>query len=211
MKRTAEDWDKRYQEDEIPWDTHRVSPHLMEVFHDVPFAFSDRCPKTWDIGCGTGMNARWLAAMDTEAIGSDISQAAIDMAASREVIIDQGSVEYVCNDILKSLPVEQESIDFAFDRGCFHMFDREDRETFVEQIAKGIRPNGWWLSLCGNADEDRGDKMGPPQLRAGYIIDAVEPWFEVYRMSRIELEDRDGETFLGWSVVMRRRPSRRER
>jgi len=50
------DWNERYREGNLPWDTGRPSSELQHVLsrHAIP-----PC-RTLDIGCGTGTNSVWL-------------------------------------------------------------------------------------------------------------------------------------------------------
>ena len=75
--------------------------------------------------------------------------------------------------------IEGAPFGFAFDRGCFHSFSSEDdRERVAQNVAAHLEETGLWLTLVGNADEDR-KGPGPPQRTARDIVLAVEPYFEI--------------------------------
>ncbi len=75
--------------------------------------------------------------------------------------------------------IEGAPFGFAFDRGCFHSLNSdEERKIFAENVAAHLEIDGLWLSIVGNADEQR-DRPGPPQRTAKDIVIAVEPYFEI--------------------------------
>ena len=54
----------------------------------------------------------------------------------------------------------------------------KERKRFAEQVHRHLADSGLWLSLLGNADEER-HGPGPPELSARDIVNAVEPYFEL--------------------------------
>jgi methyl halide transferase len=54
--KSAADWDRRYVDGHLPWDSGKPDVHrrFIEDSKIVP------C-KTLEVGCGTGTNAIWLA------------------------------------------------------------------------------------------------------------------------------------------------------
>ena len=110
-------------------------------------------------------------------VGVDTSEIAIEKALEKATKANTTCTFEIAN-ILKS-PVEGISFGFAFDRGFFHTLgmDRE-RETFAETVNNHLEKDGLWLSLLGNADEQR-NGPGPPQRTARDIVNAAEPHFEI--------------------------------
>jgi len=159
-----------------------------------------------DLGCGTGANAIALAARGFAVIACDIAPKAIEMARQRAEKAGVNGIAFHIADVLEALPVESDSIDFAFDRGCFHTVTPALRSTFVDRVADALKPGGWWLTLAGNRDDDpKFDRPGPPQLTAAALTAAVEPRFEVHDLARIRFTDDGRPTHLAWSALLRRR------
>jgi hypothetical protein len=78
---------------------------------------------------------------------------------------------------------------FAFDRGCFHMFDEPDeRQPFAAQVAAALVPGGLWLSLIGSA-EGVNPEVGPPRRSAAESILAIEPALEILELRSAEFLD----------------------
>ncbi len=176
--RDKKDWDKRYDEQDLPWDSGRPDVRLMALLSNWP-RFGGR---VLDIGCGTGTNAVWLTEQGFEVTGLDISGSAIALARQRSA--EKGAeCTFLADDFL-ACSLETGCFSLVFDRGCFHSMDGdEQRRKFVRQAAACLAPGGLWFSLIGNQDQipPTGSK-GPPRLSAAKVCAAVEPDFEILRL-----------------------------
>ena len=76
-------------------------------------------------------------------IGVDCSPDGLAIAQARaeeaKVVVD-----WRCADV-SALPVENLSVDFANDRGCFHVIADEDRPVYAREIARVMKPGGCFL------------------------------------------------------------------
>ena len=171
--RIEDSFKERYKSGDTPWDIGKPDFNLVEV---VTQKLILSC-KALDIGCGTGDNSIWLAQNGFEVTGTDTSDIALEKAKEKALRANVGCdfiLADFLNDKIKSAPFR-----FAFDRGCFHSFSSgDDRKRFARNVAAHLEEAGLWLTLVGNADEDRRGS-GPPQRTAGDIVLAVEPYFEV--------------------------------
>ena len=201
--RTAQDWDERYRRGEHPWDARRAEPRLTELVPglEVPL------PVALDLGCGTGDNALWLARQGYRTVGIDIAATAVARAQQRAREAGLMQVRFICASILEALPVPTGAAGLALDRGCFHSLAEADRPRMARHLAAALAEGGWWLMLCGNADEPRAeDVQGPPQLTARQIVEAIEPHFELHRLERARFSGNDARpTHLAWRALWRRR------
>ena len=112
---------------------------------------------------------------------------------------------FVVLDILQS-HVAGAPFGFAFDRGCFHVVGSgEERTTFAKQVHRHLENGGLWLSLIGNADEERVGE-GPPRRTAGEIVNAVEPFFEILSLESGHFEANLSYPPRAWVCLMRKRP-----
>jgi hypothetical protein len=94
---------------------------------------------------------------------------------------------------------------FVFDRGCLHRMDSvEQRQSFAIQVQSHLEENGLWLSLIGNADEQRLGE-GPPKLTARDIASAVEPYFEILSLVSSHFEAHLPAPPRAWVCLMRKR------
>lgn len=169
-------WEARYKSGSTPWEINKPDSNLIRTVTQRPVP---PC-KALDLGCGTGDNVIWLAQHGFEVTGVDISNTAVKEAAEKASAAG-AACTFVALDFLKE-SVAGGPFGFIFDRGCFHSFDTPgERGKFAENVARHLKPRGLWLSLVGNADENR-QKPGPPQRSASDIVTAVEPCFEILRM-----------------------------
>ena len=190
---------ERYKSGRTPWDIGKPDFNLVEVVTRLPIP---GC-RALDIGCGTGDNSVWLAQHDFEVTGTDTSDIALEKAKEKA-----SAAKVACNFIFADFlndKIEGAPFGFAFDRGCFHSFTSEgEREKFARNVAAHLEKTGLWLTLAGNADEDR-TGPGPPQLTAGDIVSAVEPCFEVLSLISSHFGSNHPNPPRVWRCLMRKR------
>src|SRR5690606_27627735 len=107
-------------------------------------------------------------------VATDISPTAIELAKKKKKK-ERVEVDFRVSDILKKAPLPDDSADFVFDRGVYHVMEPQNREAFISKVAKMLKPGAFWLCLAGSADQMRDPgEMGPPQLKASELIDIAE-------------------------------------
>ena len=197
---TPEDrFKSRYAAGETPWDIGKPDFNLIQTVTTTPIS---PC-KALDIGCGMGDNAIWLSQQHFHVVGIDTSEIAIDKA--REKAAKAGvTCSFLVLDILTS-PVVGGPFGFAFDRGCFHaMTSDQQRKRFAQNVSRNLASDGLWLSLLGNADEERRGP-GPPQRTARDIVNAVEPHFEILSLISGHFGSNRPDPPRAWVCLMRKR------
>ena len=195
---TPESWEQRYRNGDLPWDVQRPASELINCLGELGLS-----GRALDIGCGTGTDTIWLGQQGIETLGVDIAPTAIERARDKAEQAEVTNVQFVCCDILDRLPLPAGSVDLVFDRGCFHSISAEARRPFADRVAEALVDQGYWLTLCGNADAP--ERTGPPQLSAAEIVTAVEHAFEIRCLKRIYFIGRNGPTHLAWSCLGRKR------
>jgi SAM-dependent methyltransferase len=192
------DWEKRYQENDLPWDSGMPEISLINLISSWPNGIS----RVLEVGCGTGTNAVWLAEQGLEVTAMDISEKAVALAEKR-CAEHEVPCRLLTDNFLTCAPVDQ--YDLLFDRGCFHCTDGEEaRQIFVRQAALSLKPGGYWLSLIGNKDQVAADEKGPPRLSAAEICAAVEPAFEILSLqSTLKPSPRQPKPQRFWHCLMR--------
>ena len=95
------DWDVHYQNDRPPWETGRPSEELERVFAEQAI----RPSRAIELGCGTGINAIWLAQQGFDVTAIDFSPLAIAKARERAAQA-KATVRFVVADVL-ALPHRQ--------------------------------------------------------------------------------------------------------
>ena len=190
---------ERYQAGDTPWDIGKPDSNLIRTVTTTPI----KPCKALEIGCGTGDNAVWLSQQDFQVLGIDTSEIAIAKAEEKA-----SKANAKCAFLVSDIPtsrVEGGPFGFAFDRGCFYTLGSdEERIRFAENVDGHLEKDGLWLSLLGNADEQR-DGPGPPQRSARDIVNAVEPYFEILSLVTGYFGSNRPNPPRAWVCLMRKR------
>lgn len=198
--RLVDRWDAAYREGRRPpWDTGRPSSHLKRLVEEQVL----RPCRVLELGCGTGVNAVYLAGQGFDVTALDVAPTALQ--AARERAEQAGvKVRWIQADVLN--PPALEPFDLIFDRGCYHGVRRQNASRYVEVVKKSCRPGGHVLILAGNANES-GRSYGPPRVDetelVGDFADSFD--FESLREIRFDTADPQAKGALAWSVLLRRK------
>jgi 2-polyprenyl-3-methyl-5-hydroxy-6-metoxy-1,4-benzoquinol methylase len=194
-------YDERYKTKNTPWDIGKPDFNLVEVVKQTPV---QKC-KALDIGCGTGDNSIWLSQNGFKVCGTDTSEIALEKA--RDKALQENAPCRFLNLNFFDRKVEGAPFGFVFDRGCFHSFNsEEDRNTFARNVAAHLEESGLWLTIVGNADEQR-EIPGPPQRSAKEIVLAVEACFEVLLLATSHFGSNSQRPPRAWRCLLRKRRS----
>lgn len=192
-------WDERYVKNDTPWETDRPSSELQRVVAEAAI----RPGRALELGCGTGVNAVWLAQQGFDVTALDLSPRAIDHARRRA---EEAGVtaRFLAADVLAPPAELAGPFDFFFDRGCYHVVRRLDAAAYVKTLERVTRPGTLGLVLAGNAREPH--EPGPPvvseeQIRAelGTLFTIVQ--LREFRFDQSQIHD---VRFLAWSCLLRR-------
>ncbi len=195
---THPDWNDRYMSGNLPWDTGAPDELL------VGFVRADRVApgSALEVGAGTGTNALWLAQQGFDVLGVDISPRAVDLARSK--VSPATRLRFETHDFLAQPP--DGTFSFAFDRGCFHVFDEpEQRARFAANVAARLAPGGVWLSLIGSTEGPARD-VGPPRRSARDVVAAIEPVLAIEELAAVTFSRTPGPApAAAWRCVARKR------
>jgi SAM-dependent methyltransferase len=109
-----------------------------------------------ELGCGAGNIAVWFARQGFDVTGVDISPTAIEWARERARAAGV-KVVFLCADVLDLDDVLPDaSFDFLLDGHCFHCIIGQDREQFLQQAYRLLKPKGFFLvdTMCGPVQND---------------------------------------------------------
>ncbi|QDU40303.1 Glycine/sarcosine N-methyltransferase [Maioricimonas rarisocia] len=173
MAHEMPDWSTLYSEqpvEELPWFHEALDPDLERALEEWP----PPGPVFLDLGTGPGTQAIELSRRGFDVIGADISRAAIEQASHRAAVED-ASLAFIQDDILNSKL--QGPFDAILDRGCFHIFDENDRVAYVHAVARLLPRNGLLYLKCFSSDQPGDD--GPYRFSRDEIAEAFHPAFEL--------------------------------
>jgi methyl halide transferase len=193
-------WESRYQQDQRPsWDTGRPSSHLKRLVEDKTL----QPGRVVELGCGTGVNAVYLAEQGFQVTAIDVAPTALELARKRatEAGVD---VNWIQADVLAPPPLGD--FDLIFDRGCYHGVRRQDPSRYVEVVKELCRPGGRILILAGNANE-AGEHYGPPRVDERDLVNDFAAGFDIEQLREIRFDTADPDTpgALAWAVLLRRK------
>ena len=193
------DWNERYENGDLPWDTGETDEHLARLVESgrvVP-------GKALEVGCGTGTNSLWLARQGFDVLGLDVAPAALERAnqklAGESLSCRFGLLDFVRDDSLTA------SYDFVFDRGCFHIYDDDaDRFQFAKQVSRVLKAGGVWFSLIGSTEGGPRD-TGPPRRTANDVVAAIEPHLEILELRSVVFRTTHPHEAMAWHCLATQR------
>lgn len=188
-----------YKKGYMPWVHKNPDFNLVEMVERWPI----KPCKTLEMGCGTGIDAVWLASQKFEVTACDISEIAIEMAEKNKpdkMVNCKFHVLDFMNDQIPEAPFE-----FIFDRGYFHSNRTAvSRRRLVKKIAETLKPGGLWLNISGNFDGPERE-TGPPRMKAKDIINAAERYFKVLSINATHFGSDQEDPARAWVSLFRKR------
>jgi methyl halide transferase len=135
----SNEWEKRYQEGETPWEKGEAHPALVEFLQRMPVRGRVLVP-----GCGHGHDVRALAASADEVIGLDLAPSAVKSAAQYPQV---GGESFVLGDLFALPKTWHGAFDWVFEHTCFCAIDPSQRAAYVEAVAQVLYPGGRLLAI----------------------------------------------------------------
>lgn len=193
------DWNDRYRDGDLPWDTGLPSSELQLVLtrHAI-----QPC-RALELGCGTGTNSAWLAKQGFEVTGIDLAPLAVERAEKRAHAAGV-NMDFVVADVLH-LPALDGPFAFFFDRGCYHAVRRSAPGQYAPAVARQLATGARGLILAGNAREPH--DPGPPVVTEEQMRDELGLAFQILDLHEFRFDEAPGvqERFLGWSCLVEKR------
>lgn len=196
------DWDMHYKSDvPPPWESGNPSSELARIIAEQKI----KPCRVVELGCGSGINAVWLAQQGFDVTGIDVSGLAIERAKERVAEAGVKNVRLIHADLV-ALPNDLGTFPFFFDRGCYHAVRRHDVAGYMRTLEQLTVPGSIGLVLTGNAKDNRGPNQGPPVVSDSELHAEFEPAFQIVQLREFRFDDTGGyEPFLAWSCFLRRR------
>ncbi len=155
-------WNARYLNGDTPWDTGIVPPEVREVVEGGLLTLG------WalDLGCGSGLNSRYLARHEFRVIGLDL---ALSPLARGAVAARQASLPscFAMADVTRP-PLASLNATFALDIGCFHAVPPERRGDYAAALARLLTRGAYYLLYAFEPwiSEERGPVGIGPEIFA---------------------------------------------
>lgn len=204
MVQLSGSYEDRFAGGDTPWEDDTISPAVTGLVS----RYAPEGVTILDVGCGLGLNARWLAEQGFKVTACDVSSTAI--AKAKSVPGAEAVARWKRCDFLQDYQLLG-CFDVVFDRGLLHTFsDAGGQRLFATAIAAVLKHRGIWLSISGSADNidvpgARGE-LGLPRLSVVEIAEAVEEQFEVLCIERAVYGSTPGVTDFGaFACAFRRR------
>ncbi len=188
-----------YEKGFMPWAHKNPDFNLVEMVEEWPI---NPC-NMLEMGCGTGVDALWLASQNFKVTACDVSEIAIDMAKKQQPA-DLSNCRFHVLDCQKD-PIPGSPFEFIFERGYFHSYrTRKSRKEIAGRIADLLRPKGLWLTISGSCDAPEREE-GPPRLSIHDIADAVEKNFKILSITATHFGSEEKNPARAWVCLFRKR------
>lgn len=156
-----------------PWDIGRPQKGFVEAANLISGSVLDS-------GCGTGELALYLAGRGCTVTGIDFLEEPIKRAKRKAE--ERGlNASFLVKDAL-SLQNWSEQFDHVTDCGLFHVFNDDDRQSYVRGLAKVLKPGGRLSLMCFSDAEPgtHGPRRVPKQeleqcFAEGWEIESIAP------------------------------------
>src|ERR671917_1691768 len=129
-------WDNLYANEtsvgSLPWYNKDLDHDLREYLNTMNLTKI----RFLDLGTGPATQAIELSKLGFQVTATDISENAITRAKR----MSKG-IEFIVDDILNS-KLKEDSFDYIFDRGCFHVLEPSSRERYVNQATRLLSDEG---------------------------------------------------------------------
>jgi SAM-dependent methyltransferase len=147
----------------LPWYNKDLDNDLKEHLRTMTMTKG----RFLDLGCGPATQAIELSKLGFQVTATDISENAITRAKRMSK-----DIEFIVDDILES-KLKEDSFDYIFDRGCFHVLEPSSRQKYVNQVSRFLRDGGLlFLKTFSTKESSRGG--GPYR----FSIDEIDSIFD---------------------------------
>ena len=157
MKDSKKFWDKEYKTPGIfnlskePAEDLKKFTRWLEREYDGNFI--DQRSFVVDLGCGNGRNLIYLAKeFHCKGIGYDISDEAIKQAKELSVGL---SIKFEARTIAGTFSLEDGSADVIIDMMASHYLRETEREIYLREVSRILKPGGFLLLKSFLKEEDR--------------------------------------------------------
>ena len=126
-------------QDIAPWDIGVPQPAMTAILEKYP-----PTNPILDIGCGSGDLAIYLAQLGHQVIGIDFVESAIKNAQAKSDSLPHETGQFVSFKVADALKPSllQQKFGAVVDSGFYHLFDPDQCDQLIKEIASILLPNG---------------------------------------------------------------------
>lgn len=161
-------WNTCYENGETPWEKGAPTPVIEEARMRHPELFLGK----WLVpGCGTGHDARSLAALGCEVVGLDIAPLAVEQARKND---PSGSVDFRLENLF-DLPMNlRDTFDFVWEHTCLCALDPAMRKQYLLGLKSALKSDGQVMGVFFiNPDMEIGESGPPFGITADELVSLV--------------------------------------
>ncbi len=152
--------------------------HFLKYLKKVESAsWRNKIKNILDLGSGTGRNSNYLAELDNNVIGIEISSTALKTAKDRAQMANI-EVDYRLGDIGAPYDVADDSIDIILDITSSNSLDEKGRAIYLKEMHRVLKSGGYIFvrALCkdGNANVKNLLKNSPGKEYDTYYIKEMD-------------------------------------
>ena len=140
------------------WASNEQTEIFQKTLDDVLKAgYVPKRGKFLEMGCGAGEISLWFAEKGFDVYGVDISPNAIEWAKEKAVAQNL-KADFRVGSVLELESFPDDFFDFVLDAHCFHCIIGDDRQKFLTEALRVLKPDGFFFSetMCG---EVRSEEM----------------------------------------------------
>ena len=173
-----DNWEQIYQNQNIesmPWFNPDLDLDLQQALSQLNI----NSGTILDLGTGPGTQAIALAERGFQVTATDISETAIHQA-EQTAKQNKMNISWQQDDIINSKL--NQTFDFVFDRGCFHVFSPEQRQDYVRIVHKLLNDQGYLFIKCFSHLQP--GEQGPHRFTPEQINDIFSKHFQILNIKQ---------------------------
>lgn len=170
---------RRRKEGASGWDSEEGTRKNVETIEKLLSTCQQRpFGSMLELGCGAGNLTAHFGQTGWDAHGIDISPTAVTWAIERSTSLGLG-MSFRVGSVLNLDAYQSEQFDLVLDGHCLHCIIGEDRETFLREAKRVLKPTGKLLILTMAGDASSIPMRGhyDPSTRCQVIDEAMTRYF----------------------------------
>jgi SAM-dependent methyltransferase len=189
-KNNLPDWNRLYSEmnvQDMPWYLDELDPDLKDALNEYHILSGNFL----DLGTGPGTQAIGLSKL-----GFEVTDAILKARQLNDQVI------FIQDDILNSNLGQH--FEYVFDRGCFHIIDKDKRSVYISAVLKLLNKNGILFLKCFS-DKNAVTGFGPHHISKSVIESLFINQFDILQIKDSFYNSKSSNQKKTWFVVMKKK------